>query len=156
MKILIRNSLLGTTAIVGDANVNKAYMRVMYYDWGVVEKFNSYLPRGDYGSGLDLILLEFCVEGSHDWFVIPGEIKMGRYSQKEKAISIKIPMLKEISNAILGDDIEIVNEYLVSTFTEVGGLLESSKALAKIDFDKKKFNIDYHIFLGHLLETSRM
>ena len=103
-----------------------------------------------------MILLEFCVEGSHDWFVIPGEIKMGRYSQKEKAISIKIPMLKEISNAILGDDIEIVNEYLVSTFTEVGRLLGSSKALAKIDFDKKKFNIDYHIFLGHLLETSRM
>jgi hypothetical protein len=92
------------------------------------------------------------VEGSHDWFTIPDAIKFGRYGPKDKSIRVKIPMLKHISEAVLNDDVETANKFLLETFTKVGELIATSKALAKLDFDFKKFNRDYQVFMQHLLD----
>ena len=99
-------------------------------------------------------MLDFYIEGSHDWFTIPDKIKIGRYSTKEKAISIKIPMLKDVSGAVLSNDVQKVDNFLVNTFERVGELIMSSKALARLDFDFKKFAQDYQVFMQHLLDDS--
>jgi hypothetical protein len=61
-------------------------------------------------------------------------------------------MLKHISEAVLNDDVETANKFLLETFTKVGELIATSKALAKLDFDFKKFNRDYQVFMQHLLD----
>jgi hypothetical protein len=147
-------SILSVTGIMGDSKVDVAYTAIMYEKWKVRSKFDKYLPRNQFGHDVDFILLEFYVEGSHDWFTIPDKIKIGRYSTKEKAISIKIPMLKDVSGAVLSNDVQKVDNFLVNTFERVGELIMSSKALARLDFDFKKFAQDYQVFMQHLLDDS--
>lgn len=151
---LERFSILSPSAITGDQKVHSAYRDLIRGRWLIESKFDQYLPCGVYGHDLDLILLQFYVEGSHHWFTIPEKIKIGRYSLKEKAITIKIPMLKDVSNAVLDNDVEKANQFLIETFTEVGRLINASKSIAKLDFDFVKFNKDYQIFMSHLLDDA--
>jgi hypothetical protein len=156
---LDRHSLMSSFAIVGDSKVHEAYSQLIYKNWGGENwefriKFDKYLPRGEYGFDLDLILLEFYVEGSHAWFPIPDEIKIGRYTKKDKSISIKIPMLKPISEAILNDNNVVVREFLINTFTKVGELVLASKPISKLDFNKEKFKTDYRMLMQHLLDDA--
>ena len=154
MTPLERLSILSASGITGDSKVYEAYLDLMQRKWKISSKFDEYLPRKSYGENPDLILLEFFVEGSHHWFTIPDAIKMGRYGAKDKSIGIKIPMLLNISQAVLTNDVKKVNIFLMETFTMVGELIATNKILAKLDFDSKKFNQDYQVFMQHLLDDS--
>jgi hypothetical protein len=145
-------SILSFFGIMGDSKVTLAYDNLLYKKWKTRELIDLYLPVGHYGKDVELILLAFLVEGSHHWFTIPDAIKFGRYGPKDKSIRVKIPMLKHISEAVLNDDVETANKFLLETFTKVGELIATSKALAKLDFDFKKFNKDYQVFMQHLLD----
>mgnify|MGYP006371521225 FL=1 len=149
-----RLSLFSITGIAGDPNVGKIYRELMFSKLEILPQFEKFLPRGCYGKDIDLILLECYVEGSHNWFTIPDKIKLGRYSSKEKAVSVKIPMLKEISDAFLSGNVAKVNEFLLETFKTIGDLIDSSKPLAKLDFDAIAFRRDYQVFMEHLLDDA--
>lgn len=146
------HSTLSASAITGDSRVYEAYKKLMDEAWAIDKRFDKYFPRGKYGDDIELILLEFYVEGSHHWFTIPEKIKMGRHSLKDKSISVKIPMLKDVSDAVLSNDVQKVNNFLVDTFRKVGELIMTSKPLAKLDFDFDKFDHDYQAFMQHLLD----
>jgi hypothetical protein len=137
---------------MGDSKVHLAYKDLIYKKWKISELIDLYLPIGHYGKDVEMIALQFFVEGTHDWFTIPDAIKLGRYGPKDKSIGIKIPMLKHISEAVLNDDVETANKFLLETFTSVGQLISTSKSLAKLDFDFNKFNKDYQVFMQHLLD----
>ena len=77
---------------------------------------------------------------------------MGRYAPKDNSIGIKIPMLKDISESVLSNDVAKVNTFLLEIFGEIGELITASKPLAKLDFDASKFNQDYQVFMQHLLD----
>jgi len=145
------NSIIGASAIVGDSQVHRAY-KTIYREWGIEARLDQYLPAGKYGHDLELILLQFHVEGSHAWFTIPSEIKIRRYAKKQKAIAIDIPMLKPISEAVLTGDYNKARSFLVDTFTTVGELVLNKKYPTEFDFDKNKFKADYQIFMRHLLD----
>ena len=152
MKSLERFSIFSISATAGDPGVGEVFRVLMHKKLLILSKFDEYLPRGKYGSSPDLILLEFLVEGSHDWFIIPDAITMGRYAPKDNSIGIKIPMLKDISESVLSNDVAKVNTFLLEIFGEIGELITASKPLAKLDFDASKFNQDYQVFMQHLLD----
>ncbi|OSI16908.1 hypothetical protein [Neisseria dumasiana] len=145
-----RNSLLGAFAITGDGTVAKAYSEMMYGSWGIASKFPMFFPRGQYGKDLDLILLEFFVLGELNWFSAPQKISMGRYSKKNKDISVKIPIPMNISLAILNNDESIVKNFIFDTFSTIGDLIGLSKPLKKTDFDVERFKKDYAYFMENL------
>ena len=150
MKSLERFSIFSISATAGDPGVGEVFRVLMHKKLLILSKFDEYLPRGKYGSSHDLI--QFLVEGSHHWFIIPDAIKMGRYAPKDNSIGIKIPMLKDISESVLSNDVAKVNTFLLEIFGEIGELITASKPLAKLDFDASKFNQDYQVFMQHLLD----
>lgn len=150
MEYIERNSLLSPFAITGDELVAKAYTEIVYGDWKIATKFEKYFPRGSYGKDLDLILFEFFVLGKTDWFTFPEKICLGRYSRKNKDLSVKIPVPKEVSLAVLNKDVRVVEDFLVNAFSTAKILICSSKSLKKLDFNMEKFKADYDLFLKDL------
>ena len=145
------NTFIGASAIVGDQNVLSAYNKLMQEKFKIYAKMDKYFLGKDYGTGLELILYMFYVEGEHHWFKMPDEIKLGRYSAKEKSISVNIPMPKSTSAVIIAGDLKKTEEFLMDTYKKSGELIASSKSLVKIDFNAKKFAQDYQVFLDNLL-----
>ncbi len=139
---------------MGDSVVDAAFTAIFYDQWKISEKFDSYFPRGKYGTQPDLILLECFVEGTHPWFTMPDTIKIGRYGPKDNSIGIKIPVRSTISSAVLSEDTPTVNAFLTATFTQIGDLILRSKPLDKLNFNKTTFNGDWHVFMQHLLDDS--
>ena len=74
MKSLERFSIFSISATAGDPGVGEVFRVLMHKKLLILSKFEEYLPRGKYRSSPDLILLEFLVEGSHHWFIIPDDI----------------------------------------------------------------------------------
>lgn len=148
---LERKSLLSPFAINGDEMVAEAYSKIMYQHWNISAKFDKYFPRGTYGEDLDLILFEFFVLGDTDWFSAPKEICLGRYSRKNKDFSVKVPVPKEVSAAVLNGNDEIVNDFLVNTFSTAKELIFSKKSFRKLDFNFEKFESDYNFFMNDLV-----
>ncbi|MDO1511014.1 MULTISPECIES: hypothetical protein [unclassified Neisseria] len=150
MESIKRNSLLSPFAITGDELVAEAYTEIIYGNWGIAAKFEKYFPRGTYGKDLDLILFEFFVLGDTDWFTVPEKICLGRYSSKNKDLSVKIPVPKEVSLAVLNKDVQTVEDFLLNTFTTARNLICSRQSLKKLDFNFEKFKADYDLFLESL------
>ena len=98
-----------------------------------------------------MILFEFFVLGDTDWFSAPKEICLGRYSRKNKDFSVKVPVPKEVSSAVLNGNDEIVNDFLVNTFSTAKELIFSKKSFRKLDFNFEKFESDYNSFMNNLV-----
>jgi hypothetical protein len=58
----LKSTIIGFTAIVGDGRGDKATSKSLFEEQGVAWQFVKTMPRGKYGSGIDLFLISLFVD----------------------------------------------------------------------------------------------
>lgn len=88
-------SAVSFSSIVGDESVHKIIKPYIHGKHGIFDLLDQFMPEGQYGDDLKLILIMLFVKGEHDWFEMPDKPKLGRYSIKEKSIRYDVPVTQE-------------------------------------------------------------
>ena len=75
----------------GDASVSKMFTPYVWRESGFATQLDRALWGKNYGEGLDLLLIQYYVEGRFPVFG-PSQLKVKNYSAKDKDIAVAIPV----------------------------------------------------------------
>jgi hypothetical protein len=134
----LKENIVAFAAIVGDQRGENAFRESVYGAGGVAWLFVSQMPNTKYGKGIDLFLMRFSIEGEHKWFPMPKGYSLGRYSQKEHAISFSVPIDETRLKLMCGDTAER-NRLFVEIFNAFKDAVNARKFASEIDFKKELF-----------------
>jgi hypothetical protein len=126
------NNLISFGAIVGDEDVDEI---VLKYTNEISKHISQKMSGKSYGVDLSFLLVFLYVEGSHSWFKMPEKEKIGRYSEKEKAIRYNVPVTK--SNFFDLDEVRRKN-FIVE-------VVRNSLLAAEKQLKKKSLEIDFEL-----------
>lgn len=126
----------------GDSEIGDLFVKYHnIYDYSFLEK---YLGDKNYGSNLDLILIQYYISGKFfDWAQIRPRIL--NYSKKQRAISVIVGVKKEDFLALSHQQ---KKQFLVDTTRQA--VLD-----VRVRLEKKKLDIDFDSLLKDLDEINK-
>jgi hypothetical protein len=146
---LLKSNFLAFSSISGDERGDRAFSESVHGENGIAWKFVGAVPKGNYGTALDLILIMLSIEGSHDWFKMPPTRKLGPYAEKQRAIRFAVPIRSAELELMEGNQAQknFLFGDILSTLAEA---INKKKFPPTFDFDKQAFLIDLNSVIASL------
>ncbi|MCE9644959.1 MAG: hypothetical protein K8S20_03085 [Chloroflexi bacterium] len=131
--------MIGYFVGAGDIEAGKMFDTYLHGENGFANLLKD-LKKTDYGEGLNLLLIEFYIEGNFSTIFDVDKIKTGNYSNKNKDISVKVPVKRTDFHDRTENE---RRQFIVSTTLKAIELVENRLAKLKlgINFDLLKKDV---------------
>jgi hypothetical protein len=141
--------MIGFFEKAGDPEAGALFDPYIWGEQGIRTLVEKGLAGKTYGKDLKLILIRFYVEGKYP-VNGPDQPKVSRYSTKERAISVGIPVRKESFHEV---DTDKRKRFIVDSIRTALTLVEERSRKRKLDIRFEELHEDVEAILSRYLSS---